>query len=294
MTTTSSARRLLLARFLVGNGLEIGPGHVPFPLLDSGVSVRYVDRWEPADNRALFPELDEDAPFPQPDIVADLDIDRLSPIEDASQDFVIASHVLEHLANPIAMLAELSRVLRNHGACVLLLPDRTKTFDRMRQPTTLDHLVAEYRDDVRNVDDAHVADFLRGIGSPLPSPDESPALFDLHRRRSIHVHCWTPDEFAEVIEFSISELELPWVALDGFASGTGNEFGFVLSKYAGPISPAELAARFVQTWDVLASASSAPSFARAAKDAVRASPLFPTLSRLRAVARRGGIGKNSE
>ena len=53
----------LLARYLVGDGVELGPGHSPFPIPYSGTNVRYVDRWVPDTNRELFPELGE-ATFP--------------------------------------------------------------------------------------------------------------------------------------------------------------------------------------------------------------------------------------
>jgi len=57
-------RRVLLTRFLLGQGVELGRGHHPFPLLFGGATVRYVDRWEPTENRALFPELGEEAGVP--------------------------------------------------------------------------------------------------------------------------------------------------------------------------------------------------------------------------------------
>src|SRR5436190_9220256 len=123
---TTTARRAL-ARHLHGDGLELGPGHAPFPL-PAGVRVRYVDRWSPAENEALFPELD-DPTFPVPDIVADLDRDRLGAVEDATVDFVVASHVLEHVADPLALLADIHRVLRIGGVALVLLPDRRATFD---------------------------------------------------------------------------------------------------------------------------------------------------------------------
>jgi SAM-dependent methyltransferase len=153
----------LLARHLLGDGVELGPGHSPFPVPYSGTNVRYVDRWLPDTNRDLFPELRE-ATFPMPDIIADLDTDRLKALDDESQDFVIASHVLEHLANPLAMLDEIHRVLRSGGVALVLLPDRRRTFDRDRLPTLVQHLVAEYEADVTTVSDAHVEDFLRGVG----------------------------------------------------------------------------------------------------------------------------------
>ena len=155
------------------------------------MNVTYVDRWEPDENRGLFPELGDAALFAKPDIISNLDIDRLSAVADDSQDFVIASHVLEHLANPLAQLAEIQRVLRTGGAALILLPDRRFTFDRERSPTPLSHLVNEYRLDVRTVDDAHVEDFCRGTGEHVDewSEEERHKRFDWHRERSIHVHC---------------------------------------------------------------------------------------------------------
>ena len=99
---------------LKGAGIEIGPGHLPFPL-PSGLTVRYLYCWEPAENSALFPELGRRPGFPKPDIICDLDVDRLSFLPSSSQDFVIASPILEHLANPLAMLVDIYRVLKPQG-----------------------------------------------------------------------------------------------------------------------------------------------------------------------------------
>src|SRR5690606_20581453 len=108
----------------------------------------------------LFDELD-DPEFTKPDIVCDLNVDRLKSLDDASQDFVIASHVLEHLADPIGMLDEIHRVLRPGGVALVLLPDMRRTFDRFRPVARLDHLVAEYEAGVTEVDDEHVREFLQ-------------------------------------------------------------------------------------------------------------------------------------
>ncbi|HEY6316876.1 MAG TPA: methyltransferase domain-containing protein, partial [Acidimicrobiia bacterium] len=113
-------RRQRLAAFLSGRGLELGPGHVPFDV-PPGLEITFVDRWEPEQHADLFPDL-PGATFIKPDVIANFDTDRLTPIADASQDFVICSHVLEHLAEPIGFVAEIYRVLRPGGIALILLP----------------------------------------------------------------------------------------------------------------------------------------------------------------------------
>jgi SAM-dependent methyltransferase len=204
---------------LSGQGLELGPGHQPMRLPDRA-RVRYVDRWMPDENRALYPELPADAAFPVPDLVANFDVDRLHAVPSRSQDFVVCSHVLEHLAEPIGFLDEIHRVLRPDGRALVLLPDRHLTFDRDRAPTALAHLVAEYHDGVTSVSDAHIVEFLDCAGSEAAYLDVRD--LDWHRARSIHVHCWDREEFAQVLDYCAV-----WSVIDEGAEGM--EFGWVLA-----------------------------------------------------------------
>jgi hypothetical protein len=240
----SSPARRALARHLHGHGLELGPGHEPFPL-PPGVTVRYVDRWSPTENWTLFPELDRPT-FPQPDLQADLDIDRLLEVEDGSVDFVIASHVLEHLADPIGMVAEIHRVLRVGGTALIVLPDRRRTFDAGRSPTPLDHLVAEHDSGVTMVSDEHIRDF---VAATEAGREPSAADIELHRRRSIHVHCWSEEEFVPVLRYGMNALGHRWRFVDGLRTGApgsvGIEFGFVLAKSE---AGGEGTSRFLADW----------------------------------------------
>jgi SAM-dependent methyltransferase len=256
LDASATPSRRAWSRYLVGDGIELGPGHTPFPLPVWGATVRYVDRWQPDANRALFPEL-TDATFPTPDVVVDFDRDGLRPLDDDSVDFAVASHVLEHVADPLGLLAEIHRVLRAGGAAIILLPDRRHTFDAKRAPTPLAHLVDEHAAGVSVVSDEHIVEFVRSVESP--DADPPPLLIEHHRRRSIHVHCWTEDEFVPVLRHVVAEMAQAWLLVDALHAGdpasVGIEFGFVLRKLTPESAGASLAERLVDDWHRLVAAS---------------------------------------
>lgn len=239
------SERRRLARWLVGSGLELGPGHIAFEC-PPDVEVTYVDRWPPADLRKLFPELGDDAQFTEIDVFADLDRDGLSPFPSRSQDFVVCSHVLEHLADPLALLSEIYRVLRRGGIALVLLPDRRRTFDHDRPSTSLEHLVAEHAAGVKAVDDQHLFEFIT-LAEPAEALTSKPetcdrdAFYAWHRERSIHVHCWTEDEFDDVLDYAQRAMRQRWVIVERLPlQDDGFEFGYVLRKTGGlPWPPAQ-------------------------------------------------------
>jgi SAM-dependent methyltransferase len=256
---TELGERQRLLRYLAGKGLEVGPGHAPLVTATADLSVRYVDRWDPDENRELFPELGQ-AEFPRPDLVRDLNRELLSGVPSGSEDFVVASHVLEHLANPMRVLADIYRVLQPGGVLVTLLPDRRLTFDRGRPGTSIDHLVDDFRCQVEEVDDAHLVEFLThvgldegALGGPPVDDGRRSAVLDRHRRRSIHVHCWVLEEFADVICYSIEDLGQAWEFVDGLipdeTDPSSIEFGLVLRRAPAELDPSRLTRRFRQAFD---------------------------------------------
>jgi SAM-dependent methyltransferase len=223
-----------ISPYLVGDGIEVGPGSNPFPL-PAGSTVRYVDRSTPSEARRLYPEVPE-AEFPEPHVVIDFDVDRLDVFSTCSLDFVIASHVLEHLADPLGFLVEIHRVLRPGGIAIVLLPDRRRTFDKTRPPTPLEHLVEDHACGVTRVDDEHVEEFLahadRGSSRAFaPEGASREEFFNWHRLRSMHVHCWTEAEFHSVLIYAIVRLGLSWEIADRLERPyDGMEFGYVLRR----------------------------------------------------------------
>lgn len=82
----------------------------------------------------------------------------LSDLADDSYDFLLSSHCLEHVANPLAALREWRRVVRPGGHLMLLLPDPARTFDHRRPLTTFAHLRDDFscstgEDDLTHLDE---------------------------------------------------------------------------------------------------------------------------------------------
>lgn len=75
-------------------------------------------------------------------------------------DFVLASHVLEHCANPILALSEWMRLLKDKGLLVLILPHKDKTFDHRRPVTTIEHLITDFEARTTECDLTHLPEIL--------------------------------------------------------------------------------------------------------------------------------------
>lgn len=75
------------------------------------------------------------------------------PLEDKSFDFVLASHVIEHIPDPIAALEEWARVARRY--IVLVVPHRDRTFDRDRPLTPLSELIERHESGFTSDEDRH-------------------------------------------------------------------------------------------------------------------------------------------
>jgi SAM-dependent methyltransferase len=191
---------------LRGRGLEIGALHEPAPLPDV-CEVEYVDAITRAQAAALFPEVDA-ALMVEPRHIRDMDGDGLIGFADGSYDFVVLSHVIEHLADPMAALAEIFRVLKPGGLAVIAAPDRHYTFDRMRGNTPFGQLLEQHQRGVKKVSDEQYLDFLGGVYPSLlrdggRALDE--ALASVRARRE-HAHVWDSAAFKEFLDRAFAHL----------------------------------------------------------------------------------------
>lgn len=75
-------------------------------------------------------------------------------------EFVCASDVLEHVANPFEALIEWKRILRQGGFLMMILPCKDGTFDHKRSVTRIEHLVEDYKKRISEADLTHVPEIL--------------------------------------------------------------------------------------------------------------------------------------
>lgn len=224
------------ARFLHGLGIEIGPLHVPIEADKRVCRVKYVDRLTAPEVKARFPEL-KDEDIVSPDIIFDVALDGLSPIADNSLDFVIASHLHEHVPNPLGLLKECYRVLRSNGVLYLAVPDKRYTFDRDRQRTPLSHLIKDMENNTTTVDEEHIVDWVTNANKKkVPDdPAEKEHMFQRELERSIHIHVWTWEDAVEFLRYMIAHQNMTMELCEAYLpKGVKDEAIFVLRKVSNP------------------------------------------------------------
>lgn len=129
----------------------------------------------------------------------------------ASYDFVLASHVLEHIANPILALSEWKRLLKDRGVLVLLLPHKDKTFDHRRPVTTLEHLIADFKAGMAEDDLTHLPEILalhdldRDVEAGDAEQFRERCLHN-YKNRCLHHHAFDARLAAEVARYVGLEL----------------------------------------------------------------------------------------
>jgi SAM-dependent methyltransferase len=196
----------MVRRYLSGYGVEIGAFKTPIP----GIKPVYVDRFAEYANEPTLAEYYGDA--------CNL------PFFASSLRYVASSHVLEHVANPLAALSEWFRVLRHGGIIYMVIPDRCRTFDHTRPLTSPGHLLADYRQGTSQSDATHIDDFVYGVDWRLFSPSTPPSseqaardeLASIYhasavagREINLHYHTFESSSTVELIEIGNREAIWP-------------------------------------------------------------------------------------
>lgn len=189
-------KREMLARlYIAGSGIEFGALHCPLEV-PCGTLVRYADRHADAALHRAFPGVAGIRPV---DFVTDLE--AMAGIDDASQDFVIANHVLEHVEDPLRALRSMARVLRPGGIAYLALPDKRFTFDKERRITSLDHLVRDHAEGPDGSLLEHYEEWVRCVDGFRGAQYDTRIALMMRQRSNIHFHVWDYPAMLELFSY---------------------------------------------------------------------------------------------
>lgn len=168
----------LAHKYCIGKGLEIGAAaHNPFNLKDCLflANKERVEFWKQS-------EISMCGDYVKPDMYGDAEN---IPLEDNSLDYVISSHVIEHVPNPIKAFMEWNRVLKNQGIVFMIFPKRDADPSDVNRPVN------------------EVSDFYNQYENPQPLTDE-------------HCHIWifTLQTMIGLISHCNKEYNLGWEIID--------------------------------------------------------------------------------
>lgn len=225
------------------SGVEYGPLTCPIVTKSMG-PVLYVDYADTETIKAKIYREDD------PDKIVDIDLVwGEKPLKDSGPfHYAVASHVIEHIPDPISWLLEIVESLTDDGIISLAVPDKRYTFDRDRPLSTTGEMVEAYLekhkrpsikqifDNCRMALDISVDDAWDGKNnSPLMMGELALRLaFDqskdqIEKSDYIDSHCWifTPESFLDIFEDLISLNILP-VEIDRIVPPVPGTFEFLV------------------------------------------------------------------
>jgi len=126
-------------------GIEIGPSHNPIAPKRNGYNVHIIDYLDAGRLREKFRHDDvdvnniEDVDFvwngqPLPELVGGI----------GKYDWIVGSHVLEHIPDPVSFFAQCETILRPGGIVSLIVPDKRVCFDHFRPLSSTGDLLDAY------------------------------------------------------------------------------------------------------------------------------------------------------
>jgi 2-polyprenyl-3-methyl-5-hydroxy-6-metoxy-1,4-benzoquinol methylase len=172
-------------------GLELGPLTSPVVAKEHG-NVRYLDHMSRAELRKKYKDepVDLDAIVPIDYVLSKNGLE--ASVDGEKFDYVVASHVIEHIPDMAGWLKEVATVLKPGGVLSLAIPDKRFTFDINRQVSTPSQIIGAYIDGLKKPTSAMLYDFAVEY---VDKVDSTKAFVDpTYYLKTGKKHRWTEEE----------------------------------------------------------------------------------------------------
>jgi SAM-dependent methyltransferase len=200
VSEVQGVRKAIAEIFIKGVGLEVGAGDRPFPL-PAGIKCFYGDILD-------TPALAKYFGAQKVSFDGVIDAQTMQGIPLQSLDFVISAHVIEHLYDPLGSIYAAIATLKPGGIFILAAPEMTKTWDKRRPPTTLEHVILDSQDGGESTRLQAYLEHFRHVhpeitGHELPESEViARAPISMAQKMDLHVHAWRASDFTEMIEYA--------------------------------------------------------------------------------------------
>jgi len=242
-------------------GLEIGPFNYPLVGKAEG-DITYTDRVDTDHLRSTNPSV-------APETIVHVDFiwrdEPLSTLVGGRKfDYVLASHVVEHIPDLIFFLEEIRSILKPGGVLRLIVPDRRYMYDYLRRETALSDIVESHVRKARVPSPAMVFDqYFFSVhvdhgkiwrGTQDPSKLERPhtprnairtaqAVFESGAYHDVHCWVFTPKSFVDLFS-AASELGLIRYRCELMVETQFDQLDFVVG-----IAPSDDPAEISMSWN---------------------------------------------
>ena len=212
---------------LEGVGLEIGPLHAPM-VLKSEAEIYYLDHLSQKDLIKKYARSNKQSKD-LADLSAIAEVDYIlkdsinKTVAGRKFDYVVASHVIEHIPDMTSWLRDIASILKPDGILALAIPDKRFTFDITRNISRPADIIGAYVDKLTKAYTSlvydHTVEFKDGINAgevwSNPQKDHRKHKANSLRKKAlekslengdpnkyIDVHCnvFTPFSFVEVLK----------------------------------------------------------------------------------------------
>jgi Methyltransferase domain len=249
-------------------GLEIGALNRPIITRAMG-PIEYIDRASRADLATWYAD-----PIHEIDPADLVEVDHIWGEQSLLDcvggqriyDYLITSHVIEHVPDMFGWLGEIASVLKDGGLGLFVVPDKRFTFDQDRRPSVSGDFVDAYVRRLRRPDTRQIFNHYndtRQLGADPPDEAEATrlarALLEMCRRveasgEYIDSHCWvfTPRTMLQALDLAnrIGALPFEIACLSGTAPGS-IEFFLALRRLPDSLDAEAQRAAFVASRDAL-------------------------------------------